>query len=484
MTTPDPGSATASPASPSQRWVPFLVAGAFFMEMLDATVITTALPDMGRSFGVEPARLSIGISAYMLALAVFIPISGWLADRYGPRRVFASAIAVFTLASVWCGLSSSLWEFTAARVFQGLGGAMMVPVGRLVVLRGTAKKDLVRAIATITWPGLAAPVIGPPVGGWITTWLSWHWIFFLNLPLGLLALVMTLRLIRGPADGAGPFDVFGFVLSGVSLSALMLGLEFASQPQMNLWLAFGMVAAGVAGMVFTVRHWRRTPHPLIDLSALRVPTFAVTLVGGSLFRIAIASAPFLLPLMFQLAFGLSAVTAGSLLFALFAGNLAIKPATSWVIRRFGFRRVLVVNGLLVGLGMAACGLLWASVPLPLIAALLFVCGVTRSMQFTAYNTIGFADLRPPQMSGATALFSVFQQMNAGFGIAFGALALRVAQWSSGHVGATPAVGDFRIAFFLVALVAFAGMIDSWMLARDAGSAVSGHSGQDGATAAR
>jgi EmrB/QacA subfamily drug resistance transporter len=464
----------ATPPSSSSRWVPFLVAAAFFMEMLDATVISTALPAMGESFGVEPARLSIGISAYMLALAVFIPISGWLADRWGPRRVFASAVVVFTVASVLCGLSQSLGQFTAARVLQGIGGAMMVPVGRLVVLRGTAKKDLVRAIATITWPGLAAPVIGPPVGAFITTWLGWHWIFFLNLPLGLVALFFTFKLIHGAPEGARPFDVTGFFASGLSFSALMLGLEFASDPHAADGLSPVLVAAGLIGLAGTVRHLRRTASPLIDLSALRIPTFAVTLAGGSLFRISIGSAPFLLPLMFQLALGMSAVASGSLLLALFAGNLAIKPATTTIIRRFGFRRVLLVNGLLVVLGSLGCALLSPSTPVAAIAVLVFFCGVCRSMQFSAFNTLGFAEVPHAQMSGATTLFSVFQQMNAGMGIAFGALALHAAQWLFGRAGGTPTLSDFRIAFVLVALLALLAMIDSWRLPRDAGAEVSGH----------
>ncbi|MDB5816606.1 MAG: transporter, partial [Rhizobacter sp.] len=367
-----------------------------------------------------------------------------------------------------------LWQFTAARVLQGVGGAMMVPVGRLVVLRGTARKDLVRAIATITWPGLAAPVIGPPVGAFITTWLGWHWIFFLNLPLGALALYFTFKLIHGAAEGARRFDVVGFVASGVSFSALMLGLEFASQPTASGEFALGLVIAGIVGLAGTVWHLRRTPSPLVDLSALRVPTFAVTLAGGSLFRISIGSAPFLLPLMFQLTLGMSAVASGSLLLALFAGNLAIKPATTVVIRRFGFRRVLLVNGALVALGSLACGFLSPSTPVPLIAVLVFICGMCRSMQFSAFNTLGFAEVAPSQMSGATTLFSVFQQMNAGMGIAFGALVLQAAQWAFGDAQGTPTLFDFRIAFVLVALLAALGMVDSWKLPRNAGSVVSGH----------
>lgn len=456
------------------RWIPFLVAAAFFMENLDATVITTALPQMAASFGVVPARLSIGMSAYMLALAVFIPVSGWLADRFGPRRVFCSAIVVFTLASLLCGLCTSLWQFTAARILQGLGGAMMVPVGRLVVLRNTQRKDLVRAIATITWPGLVAPVIGPPVGGLITTWLSWHWIFLLNVPLGVIAWLVALRLIRGDGAQSRPFDAVGFVSSGIGCSAVMMGLEAAShQPVAPLWVG-GLLLGGLAALAVTVWHMRRVDNPLVDLSALRIPTFAVTIVGGSLFRIAIGSAPFLLPLMFQLAFGLSAVQSGMLMLALFAGNLCMKPATSWIMRRFGFRNVLVGNGLLVAVGFATCAGLMPNTPLAIIAAVLFFGGLCRSMQFTALNTIGFADVPQARMTGATTLFSVFQQMNAGMGIAFGALALRIAEVVHGQVAGTPGVSEFHLAFGLVALIALLAVGDSLLLARNAGAEVSGH----------
>jgi EmrB/QacA subfamily drug resistance transporter len=450
-----------------------LVAGTFFMENFDATVITTALPAMAHSFGVAPTRLSIGISAYLLTLAVLIPLSGWLADRVGPRKLFPLAIGIFTVASVLCGLSESLWFFTIARILQGIGGAMMVPVGRLVVLRRTEKSELVKAIAILTWPGLVAPILGPPLGGLISGWLSWHWIFFLNLPLGLIALALSLRLVRDGAQAAPRFDGVGFAWTALGSTAVMYAIELASHDDGSGIVAGALLLAGLLGCVLAARHLLHTAHPLLDLRVARIPTFAVTLVGGSLFRIAIGSAPFLLPLMFQLGFGMSGTHAGLLLLALFAGNLAMKPATSAVMRRFGFRPVLMVNGLLVAIGFALCALFTRDTPMAVIVAVLFFAGMTRSMQFTALNTIGFADVPRPQMNGATTLFSMFQQMNAGLGIAVGALALKLAPPLRGHAGGQPDVADFHIALVLVGLLALVALIDVWRLPHDAGAEVAG-----------
>ncbi|WP_049621546.1 MFS transporter [Frateuria defendens] len=455
------------------RLVALLVAGTFFMENLDATVITTALPAMAASFGVAPARLSIGISAYMLTLAVCIPLSGWMAERYGARRVFAGAIVLFTGASLLCGLAGGLWSFTAARVLQGVGGAMMVPVGRLLVLRRTPKRELVRAIAILTWPGLVAPILGPPLGGLISSWLGWHWIFFLNLPLGLAALALALWLVRGEGEPTGAFDLVGFVWTALACGMSMTAVELASRTPVDAPLVAALAGLGLAAGALALCHLRRAAQPLIDLSALRIPTFAAVIGGGSLFRIAIGSAPFLLPLLFQLAFGMSATSSGLLMLALFAGNLAMKPATGWAMRRFGLRGVLVGNGLLVAAGFLACMAFGAGTPPALIAAVLFATGLTRSMQFTALNTIGFADVPPARMGGATTLFSMAQQINSGLGIACGALALKLAGLLRHHDGSHLDATDFRLAFAAMALLALLALLDAARLPRDAGAAVNG-----------
>jgi EmrB/QacA subfamily drug resistance transporter len=430
---------------------------------------------MARSFGLHPVDLSLGITSYLLTLAVFIPISGWAADRFGLRTIFGSAIAVFTVASVLCGMTSTLPAFTAARVLQGIGGAMMVPVGRLAVLRATPKDALMRAIAVITWPGLIAPVIGPPLGGFITTYSSWRWIFYLNLPLGCIGLVLALRFLDNTRENAGRrFDFPGFVLCGLACTTLLYAMELIGRDDTPWPLASALLVFGVATGLGAWRHMRRASAPVVDLSPLRIHTFAVSMGGGSLFRIAISAAPFLLPLMFQVGFGMNAFESGLLTLAVFAGNLSMKVVTTPVMRRFGFRAVLLVNGALAALSLAAMSLLSPTTPKTVIVIVLFLSGLSRSLQFTALNTLSFADVPKAQMSGASALSSTLFQLTMGIGVAFGAIALRLAAWMHGHAGQSVAPEDFSIAFLLVAVVGLLGIADLFGLARDAGAEVSGH----------
>lgn len=453
----------------AQTLIALLVAVSFFMENLDGTVIATALPSMARSFGAAPVDLDVGMSAYLLTLGVFIPASGWLAERFGARRIFATAIALFTIASALCGMVQDVESFVAMRILQGMGGAMMVPVGRLVVLRATPKERLITAIATLTWPALVAPILGPPVGGFIVEHASWRWIFYLNLPIGVAAFAAVFLLIPAePARRAKPFDVIGFLLSG-GVIVIAATLMEAIGNQVLAWRTLG--GLGLCGAVLTVtaiRHFRRAESPLLDFHTLRVPTFAVSILGGSLFRMAIGAVPFLLPLMFQTGFGYSAFHAGLLMIAVFAGNLAMKPATTWVLRRFGFRRVLIVNGLGNALSLGACALLTPSTPVTLILGLLFVGGMCRSMQFTALGTIAFADVAPVEMAAANTMFSTVMQLTMGLGVTCGALAARAGEFLAGR--GPPA---FQIAFIGIALVAIVGMIDSFRLPVNAGGSLAG-----------
>ena len=448
-----------------------MVAVVFFMETLDATVITTALPTMAQDFGVPAARLSAGVSAYLVALTIFIPLSGWVADRFGPRRVFAAAISVFVLASLLCAASDSLLTFTLARILQGIGGAMMVPVGRLVVMRDTPKEQLVKTVAIFTWPALFGPILGPVIGGWITMNWSWHWIFLLNLPVGIIALTAALILIRPHRYDTGHFDMRGFILCGAGIGLLMVGVETASHGEGLLLLALAAVVTGIVLLLTCVWYLQRAARPLFRLDILRVRTFAVAVGGGSLSRIALSSAPFLLPLTFQLGFGYTPAESGGLLLWLFAGNLTIKPATTWIMNHFGFRRVLLVNSLLVAASFIAYALLDSSTPSVVIGAVLFVTGMARSMQFTAFYTMGFADVEKPHMNDANTLFGVAQRLNSGMGIAIGALMLAVAEWLRGSNGAMPGAEDFSLAFILISVLALVAFVDVLRLPADAGASV-------------
>ncbi|UZJ58157.1 DHA2 family efflux MFS transporter permease subunit [Pseudomonas sp. KU26590] len=451
--------------------IALLVAVTFFMENLDATVIATAMPEMARTFGVAAVDLNIGMSAYLLAIAAFIPLSGWLADRLGSRWVFGGAIVLFTVASMLCGISDSLETFVAARVLQGMSGAMMVPVGRLAVMRATEKKDLVRAISLITWPGLVAPILGPPLGGFIVTHASWPWIFYLNLPLGVLALIATLILIPKRNEvSTRPFDLKGFLLLGVACTALLYGMERLGQGHGSQWPGLGVTALGAVCGALAWRHMRRHPQPLMNVAVVHIRTFSVSLLGGSVFRIAISTLPFLLPLMFQLGFGLSAFDAGLLVLGVFAGNLAMKPFTSLIMQRWGFRQVLLVNGGIGVAAIAACALLDQAMGWPMILLILFIGGLSRSMQFTAFNTLGFADVPKAQMSDASTIFSMCFQLSMGLGVAIAALLLRGAMVLHGNDGHA-VTADFQLTFIGVAVIAALALLDNRRVSAQAGAAL-------------
>jgi EmrB/QacA subfamily drug resistance transporter len=464
-------------ASPIQKstTISILVATAFFMENLDGTVIATALPQMGKSFHVNPVDLNIGMTAYLLMLAVFIPISGWVADRIGARSVFVSAIAIFTVSSILCGLSNGILEFTAARVVQGIGGAMMVPVGRLVVLRTTEKHNLIDAITFITWPGLIAPVVGPPLGGFITTYATWHWIFFLNVPLGVIGMALSYLLIPNlKEDAVKPFDWLGFVLSASACVSFVYGMELVGREGAQWGTTSVYLLSGLGLGVLAVLHFRRAPAPLLNLDLLKIKTFAITLQGGSLFRIAISVSPFLLPLMFQVGFGLNAFQSGLLMLGLFTGNLLMKSVSTPVLRRFGFRAVLTTNGVLTAVWMAGCALLFPQTPKSLIIFLLFLNGLSRSMQFTSLGTLAFADIVKPDLSSATSFFSMITQMSMGMGVAVGAIALRLAGFLDGNSRGVPTTREFHVAFLLVSVLTLLAAADCFTLEPDAGAAISGH----------
>jgi EmrB/QacA subfamily drug resistance transporter len=460
-------------SSDRSQLIAFIVAVAFFMENLDGTAIATALPQMALSFGVSPAHLSIGITAYLVTLAIFIPISGWIADRFGARTVFSTAIAVFTIASVFCGVATGLIPFILARILQGIGGAMMVPVGRLVVLRSTPKNQLIRATATITWPGLIAMVIGPPVGGFITTYFSWRWIFLINVPIGLVAIASVRRIVANfRSEKHRPLDLHGFLLGAGCLSCLMYGVELLGREDGNWLIASIFILLSLLFGWLTFQQERRTDSPIFDFSLLKISTYSLPLLAGALTVVAIGAAPFLLPLMFQSGFGMSPFESGLLVLVYATGNLLMKTVTTPTLKRFGFRAVLLINTPLIALFAIACGLLAADTPVPVIVAILLGAGLVRSMQFTSLNTLAFSDVPVEGMSSASMMYSTVQQLAFGIGIAFAAVALRFATMIRGDTHGYQS-SDFRVAFGLVAAVALLSLPPYFRLSRNAGIEVSG-----------
>ncbi len=462
----------AAPSAARSRLMALIVASALFMQGLDSTIITTALPSMALSFGVKPSDLSVGLTSYMLAIAALLPISGWIADRLGPRTVLAGAIVVFTGASILCALAPNLWAFVAARALQGLGAALVGPVGRLVVLRNTAKTDLLNAIALIIWPSLAAPIIGPALGGLIVSYAAWPWIFLVNIPIGVAGLAMVIRFIPNDrAHARHPLDWLGLIAASTSLICIVGGLEAVAHSAAP-WGPGAVVAAGVVIGALAVRRFAGHPYPLIPLGALATQTFAVaSLWGGTAFRMTVFATPFLLPLMFQVGFGLSPVHSGLLLLAYFAGNLAMKPLTTPLLRRFGFRGILIVFSLLSGGSIAACALFGPATPDWAMAAVLLFSGAARSMQFTSLDTLTYADVEPADRAGATTLAGVTSQVGAVLGIALSAILLNASSLLRGaDQVATP---DFRLAFVCLGLVSLISLPTYLRLPRSAGAEVTG-----------
>jgi EmrB/QacA subfamily drug resistance transporter len=449
-----------------------IIATALFMENMDGTVLATSLPAIARDLGQDPIVLKLALTSYMLTLAVFIPASGWVADKFGARTVFCSAIGVFTLGSILCGASSSLPTLIAARVFQGLGGAMMVPVGRLVLLRSTPKSDMVNALTYLTVPALIGPVVGPPLGGFITTYFQWRWIFWINVPIGLLGIALSLKFIENIREReVARFDFKGFFLSGPGLLALIFGLTIIGRDIVPGIVDAGLILGGFALLVAYVGHARRDPDAIIDLNLLKTPTFFAGVVGGFLFRIGVGAIPFLLPLLLQIGFGLTPFESGSLTFAAAAGALAMKFSASAIMRRWGFRRVLIVNCVISALFLASYGLFTAQTPHWLLLIALLAGGFFRSLEFTALNAIGYADVDSARMSRATSFASVAQQMSGAVGVAVAAASVEALRFGLGD--AQLAARDMSISFAVVALITLSSVAIFVRLKPDAGAEVSG-----------
>ena len=466
---------TDEPAGRVARGLALLVAGAFFMEILDATVIAPAAPHIAADLGVPAVAVNVAITAYVLTLAVLIPVSGWLTDRFGARRVFVVAIAVFTCASAGCAAATSLPTLVATRVLQGMGGAMMVPVGRLVVIRTTAKTDLVRAIAYLTWPALVAPLVAPGLGGILSTYASWRLIFLINVPLGLVGVLLARRLVPDVrSEDSGTLDWRGFLLTAAGIAALVVGMEAVAAPRPEWPVALAALTMAAALLAVTIGYLLRGRRPLLDLRILGVRTYRVTALGGSIFRAVITAIPFLLPLFFQLGFGWNAAHAGLVVIALFAGNLGIKPATTPLMRRFGIRAVMLAAVAASAACLVGMAFLQPTTPLLVLLILLAASGIFRSVGFTTYNTVAFADVPTDQMTSANTLMSTVQELGAGLGVAVGALLVRLGSSAAepagfGHDPDVP----YRLAFVALAIVLAAPAVEAAMLPRTAGNVVTG-----------
>ena len=444
------------------------------MENMDSTVIATSLPAIAVDIGASPIALKLALTAYLVSLAIFIPISGWMADRFGAKNVFRAAIAVFVLGSVACAVSNSLAAFVVARFLQGMGGAMMTPVGRLVLVRSTPKSELVAAMSWLTVPALVGPLVGPPVGGFITTYFTWHWIFLINVPIGILGILLASRFLpESEPVATPPLDFPGLVLSGVAASGVVFGLSVVSLPALPPAVGFMTVALGLVSGVAYLHHARRAANPLLALDLFRNQVFRASVLGGGLFRIGIGAVPFLLPLMFQLAFGLTPFQSGMITFVTAIGAMGMKLATTWIFRTFGFRRVLITGSLVAASSIAINGFFTPETPYAVMLAIILAGGFIRSMFFTGVNALAYAEIAPEEVSKATPIAAVAQQLCIALGVA---LAGGILEVETKLHGGPLTLADFHIAFYLVAIVSALASIWFYRLQPNAGNAVSGHKG--------
>lgn len=450
--------------------VPLIVATALFMENLDATVLSTSLPAIAKDLGANPIHLKLALTTYLLALAVFIPASGWAADRFGAKNVFRAAMVVFGLGSIACALSADLWSLVAARVVQGIGGAMMVPVGRLIVWRAIPKSEVIGAVAWLTIPALVGPVIGPPLGGFITTYFNWRWIFWINIPVALAGIVLITRFIPAFREkDPRKFDALGFLLVGPGLSLFLTGVTLLGLGLVSGEMVTAITATGAALLAGYVFHALRSDNPLIDLRLIKIPTFRAGVLGGFLFRAGLGAAPFLLPLLFQNGFGMTPFQSGMLTFATGIGAILMKTQAANILRRWGYKRVLIANAIISAIFAAIPAFYTSVTPVLLITAIFLVGGLSRSLQFTSVNTLAYADMPPEKLSRATSFAAVGQELAGSVGVTIAALGLEFMQRWQGGTSIDPA--HFPPVFVLIALLSAASVFVFARLPRDAGEAL-------------
>ena len=450
--------------------IPLIVGCSQFMHQFDGVVIATALPTMARSMNEDPLRLNLAITSYLLALAVFVPISGWLADRFGAKRVYLTAIAVFTASSLMCGLSQSLAALVVSRVVQGIGGAMMIPVGQTIVAKTAPRTDLVKAMSYVSIPAALAPLFGPSVGGFIVTYFDWRWIFFINLPIGVLGLAMVWSKIPDlPPEPRAPLDVRGSILLSAAVIGLVFGFESMGRGLLPAEVVAAVIVGGAICGVLYVLHARRIDNAVVDLSLLRVPTFRFAIAGGALFYVGTTAVVFLLSLMLQLGFGFSAFAAGATTLAGAIGSFSSRFLIRPTLRLFGFRVSLLINGAVTGAYLVICGFFRPSTPFSLILVLLFIGGVARSNQFTAIQSLAYADVPRSRMSGATSFAAMSQQLAQSFGVGLAALVIHLGLVWRGD--ASPTAADIGPGFFALAVVSIASLFVFFRLPPQAGASL-------------
>ena len=451
--------------------IPLIVAFAFLMEQLDSTIITTAIPDMARALRVTPLAMNVAVTSYILSLAVFIPVSSWFADRFGTRHVFAGALVIFTLGSALCGLSDSLPMLVAMRVLQGFGGAMMTPVGRLVLLRSFPRSELVTAMTYMIVPAVIGPTIGPLLGGFLTTYASWRWLFYVNIPVGVVGTLLALRFFTdGRASEPPRFDMAGFLLIGAGLALLQFALENVGHPILPRLDVVALAGAGAACLALFARHALRTPDPALDIRLFAIRTLRVSTLAGGVSRTGANAVPFMLPLMLQLGFGLSPLQSGSLTFVTALGTLMVRPASAGLLRLVGFRPLLIGNAVLAAAVIAAFALVQPRTPHWVIIVQVLAFGVVRSTQFVTTNTLTYADTPASKLSRSTSLGGVVQQLTVSLGVAMAATLLSVLAGPA----TVPSVANFHAAFVIVAVVMLASAPGFLLLRPEDGAHVSHH----------
>ena len=455
------------------RAVPIVLSVSLFMENMDSSVIATALPTIAADFDTSPIALKLALTSYYVALAAFIPISGRLADRFGPRQVFQAAIWVFMAGSIACAQADSLGELIASRFLQGMGGAMMTPVGRLLLVRSASKADLVGAMAWFSMPAMLGPLLGPPLGGAIATYLDWRWIFWINVPIALAGVVLAARVLPLiPPIRTVRFDWRGFVLSAAACMGIVFGASVVSLPVLPPALGMALFGVGCWFWVRYLRHARQVSEPLLRLSLMKSDAFRAAIVSGFTFRIGVGALPFLLPLMLQLGFGFTPLESGLVSCAAIAGALGMKAMVIFVLRRFGFRTTLIAAALGGGALIAPMGLWRPEITVLYLVALLAAGGLMRSLFFTSINALAFADIPVERTGDATAILSAGQQVSIALGVALAGAILETMLSFGGRTELLPQ--DFTVAFVIVGAVSMLAAVAFFNMSDGAGSEMSGH----------